>query len=594
MIQVENISIAYHGTSLFANASFILRPKERLGLVGRNGSGKSTLFRMLLGKETPDTGSIIIPKGYSIGTLDQHIRFSAPTLLQEAILGLKEEERDESWRVEKILFGLGFKDEDLDRDPSEFSGGFQLRLHLAKVLASDPDCLLLDEPTNYLDILSLRWLKRFLKQWRGEFILITHDREFMDSVTNATLGIHRHQVIKAQGGTEALFAQILQAEENFERARLNLEKKKEHLQSFIERFGAKASKATQARSRQKMIDKMPVLEALKNLYNLQFAFQEAPFNSQKMLEARHVLFRYASVDPPLINDLSLTINREERIAIIGKNGYGKSTLLRLLTGELPTESGSITLSNNVHIGYFGQTHIDRLHPHHTIEEEIKTANPRLTNTEVRKIAGTMMFSGTQAEKAIQVLSGGERARVLLGKLIGKPCNLLLLDEPTHHLDMESVEALIDALEEFSGSVVVVTHSELLLERLNLTQIVICSKNEQRVFQGNYEEFLEKLGWPEEEQNSPNKPNKSAAPSFHNPSQTNLLRTIENKIATAEKEISALENHLNHSQKDLESYTPADKKFQELCLEMTHTQKKIDDLFTVLEKLYEEHEILKKR
>lgn len=495
MIQVDGLSLVYHGEPLFVDASFSIQPGERCALVGRNGTGKSSLFRLLTGQETPDKGTIAKRKNYIIGTLNQHIVFTRPTLIEEAALGLRPDEQDCIYKAEAILFGLGFKEEDLDRSPQEFSGGYQLRLHLAKVLVGEPDCLLLDEPTNYLDIVSIRWFTKFLKEWKGEFILISHDREFLDSVSTHTMGIHRQKISKVKGDTVHFFEQIMQKEEIHEKTRINLEKKRDQLQGFIERFGAKASKATQAQSKQKMLSRIPVLENLKNLYNLDFQFNEANFPGKKMLEANDICFSYGSiVEQPLIENFSLSIEKGERIAIIGKNGRGKSTILRLLAGELNPHSGTSKRSDNLSIGYFGQTNIDRLHPKHSIEEEISSANSKLNLTQVKGICGLMMFSGDKSKKVNGVLSGGEKSRVLLGKIIATPCNLLLLDEPTHHLDMESIEALIDAIEDFQGAVIMVTHSELILKRMLLDKIVVCHEGKQELHLGTYEEFLSKDGW----------------------------------------------------------------------------------------------------
>lgn len=498
MIQVDGLSLAYHGEALFEDASFSIQPKERCALVGRNGAGKSSLFRMLIGKETPDKGTISKRKNYIMGTLDQHIVFTKPTLIEEATLGLRPEERDCIYKAETILFGLGFKEEDLSRSPQEFSGGYQLRLHLAKVLVGDPDCLLLDEPTNYLDIISIRWFTKFLQEWQGEFILISHDREFLDSVSTHTMGIHRQKVSKVKGSTIDFYEQIMQREEIHEKTRQNLEKKREHLQGFIDRFGAKASKAVQAQSKQKALSRIPVLENLKNLYQLDFQFNEAFFPGKKMLDVNNLSFSYqANVEKPLIENFSLTVEKGERIAIIGKNGRGKSTILRLLAGELTPQAGTTKRSENLSIGYFGQTNIDRLHPKHSIEEEIASGNPKLNYTQIKGICGLMMFSGDKSSKKNGVLSGGEKSRVLLGKIIASPCNLLLLDEPTHHLDMESIEALIDAIEDFNGAVIMVTHSELILKRMALNKIVLCHEGHQELYLGTYEEFLDEEGWEEE-------------------------------------------------------------------------------------------------
>lgn len=497
MIQVDGLSLAYHGITLFEDASFSIQPKERCALVGRNGAGKSSLFRILTGKESPDKGTIAMRKNYTIGTLDQHIVFTQPTLVEEAALGLRPEERDCIYKAEAILFGLGFKEEDLGRSPQEFSGGYQLRLHLAKVLVGEPDCLLLDEPTNYLDIISIRWFTNFLQEWQGEFVLISHDREFLDSISTHTMGIHRQKVSKVKGNTIDFFEKVMQSEEIHEKTRINLEKKRDHLQGFIDRFGAKASKAVQAQSKQKMLSRIPVLENLKNLYHLDFQFNEAFFPGKKMLDVNNISFSYQTeTKKPLIDNFSLAVEKGERIAIIGKNGRGKSTILRLLAGELTPYSGTNKRSENLAIGYFGQTNIDRLHPKHSIEEEISIVNPKLNLTQIKGICGLMMFGGDKSKKLNGVLSGGEKSRVLLGKIIATPCNMLLLDEPTHHLDMESIEALIDAIEDFEGAIIMVTHSELILKRMALNKIVLCHEGKQELFLGTYEEFLDEHGWDE--------------------------------------------------------------------------------------------------
>jgi ATP-binding cassette subfamily F protein 3 len=275
----------------------------------------------------------------------------------------------------------------------------------------------------------------------------------------------------------------------------------------VKRFGAKASKATQAESRKKMIAKMPVLEKLAHLYQLDFQFNFKAFPGQKMAQMDHLDFSYTL--EPFIQDFSLSIEREERIAIIGKNGEGKSTLLRLLYGDLKPSAGMIKRSENAVIGYFGQSNIDRLDPTLSVEEEISQANPILNLTQVRAICGQMCFSGDAALKKISQLSGGERSRVLLGKILAIPCNLILLDEPTNHLDIESVEALLEAIENFPGTVVMITHSELILERIPFTKLIVCRPGKQELFLGSYEEFLSKNGWGEEEKKEGSSKNASA-------------------------------------------------------------------------------------
>lgn len=590
MIQADNLSIGFSGDLIFEEVSFTINAKERCALVGRNGSGKTTLFKVLIGQEVPDKGKIILSKGYRLGYLDQHISFSRPTVLDEAALGLHEEERDHLYKAEKMLAGLGFKEEQMDDTPQKLSGGYHLRLHLAKVLLSEPDCLLLDEPTNYLDILSIRFLIPFLQKWKGELLIISHDREFLDSVCTHTLGIHRKKVQKVKGSTVDFFTQIVQKEEVFERTRITQEKKREHLQTYIDRFGAKASKAAQAQSKQKMLSRIPALEELKKFNHLDFHFHEHPFPGKKMLEVKAMSFGYEK--SLVIKDVCLTVNRSDRIAIIGKNGQGKSTLLRLIANELIPKEGEIISSEQTMIGYFGQTHIQRLHTNQSIEEEIADANPALNFSAVKRLCGQMMFPGDSAKKPIGVLSGGEKSRVLLGKILAQPCNLLLLDEPTHHLDIESIEALIDALEDFQGAVIIVTHSELILKRLKLHKLILCHEGRQEFFLGGYEEFLEEKGWEEESlvkhkkaiDHSKDKRKRAEFITF----RSKELKPLEQEIQSLEKTIMSLEKAQGIDRDHLITASDA-QKIQELLKQTAKREKQIALHYEKLASLSAEYE-----
>ncbi|MBA3237486.1 MAG: ATP-binding cassette domain-containing protein [Parachlamydiaceae bacterium] len=601
-MKVEGLEIGYQGNKLFTDSAFDLRRGDRCGLVGRNGSGKTTIFRLLTGEETSDAGKIEVQKNYTLGVLSQHIHFTQPTLIEEAALGLREDEKDHLYKVEKILFGLGFKEEDLESPPEKFSGGYQLRLHLAKVLIAEPDCLLLDEPSNYLDIVSIRWFTRFLQQWQGEFILISHDRDFMDSVTTCTMGIHRQKIRKMNGSSVNFYEKIMQEEEIHEKTSVNVNKKRAHLESFIERFGAKASKATQAESRRKMLGRIPILERLKELYQLSFEFREARFPGRKMLDAQELSFAYPSApEITIVNELSIEIEKGERIAIIGKNGRGKSTILKLLASELAPDSGELKCSDNLSIGYFGQTNIDRLHPLNTIEDEIGASNSTLNKTEIKSICGLMMFSGDQASKKTAMLSGGEKSRVLLGKILATPCNLLLLDEPTHHLDMESIEALIDALETFQGAIILVTHSELILRRLAISKIVVCHQGEQDIFQGSYDDFLEKKGWDEKGEPKKVKASKKAGdPKDQKQKQAALvaarskaLKPIDSKIEELEGEIAKREKELEQLHKKLSdiSQKEAGQAVWQLSKDIGTQKTSIDQIYEKLDLLMTQREEL---
>ncbi|MCB1179283.1 MAG: ABC-F family ATP-binding cassette domain-containing protein [Leptospiraceae bacterium] len=496
MIKLSGINKSYGKQDLFEDLSISINRGERVGLVGRNGHGKSTIFQIILGQSDIDSGTITVPRGYKIGHLEQHLKFSKPTVLEECSLGLPPGEEYETWQVERILFGLGFGEKDMERDPNEFSGGYQIRMNLAKLLVSAPNMLLLDEPNNYLDIVTIRWLEQFLKEWEGEIMLITHDRSFMDSVVTHTVAVHRRKAIKVQGDTEKLYNQINQEEEIYEKTRLNQEKKRKQEEQFIARFKAKASFASRAQSRVKKLEKQTEMKKLDNIEDLELYFNSAPFHAKQMLSADNISFSYNPDSANLIEDFSISVESNERICIIGKNGKGKSTLLKLLAGELTPNNGSINKHPNLKEGYFGQTNKLELNENNTIVDELKAADPECSEGKARGIAGGLMFSGDLALKKIAVLSGGEKSRVLLGKILVTPCQLLFLDEPTNHLDMQSCDSLIEAIDNFDGSVIMVTHNEMHL-RAVATKLIVFDYDTISIYNGGYDDFLQDVGWSDE-------------------------------------------------------------------------------------------------
>lgn len=496
MIGVENICKSFGSQILFEGAGFKLNPKERVGLVGLNGHGKTTLFRIIVGEESLDAGTISIPKHYRIGYVRQSLEFTKDTVLKEGMKGLPAPERDHYWKVEKILAGLGFNKDDMQRHPSDFSGGFQVRLNLAKVLVSEPDMLLLDEPTNYLDITSIRWVVRFLMNWPRELMLITHDRGFMDKLVTHTMGIYRKKLRKISGNTVKFYAQIAQEEEVYEKTRIKDERRRREVEHFIARFRAKARLANLVQSRIKTLAKTERKEKLEKLKTLDFAFRSSPFPGKHVISARDVSFSYDS-HKPLIKNFNVTIGAGERICVVGKNGKGKTTLLKLMAGVLRSQSGDIVSNPAVRKGFFEQTHIKSLVDTRTVEEEILYSHPDIDRQQARNICGAMLFGGDNALKKIGVLSGGEKSRVLLGKLLATPVNLLLLDEPTNHLDLESCDALLAAIDSFDGTVVMVTHNEMFLKTL-AERLIVFHKDTIHLFEGGYQRFLEKGGWEDEE------------------------------------------------------------------------------------------------
>ena len=496
MMSAVNLTKGFGDQLLFRDVNFTVNGRERIGLVGRNGHGKTTLFRLIIGDELPDAGRINLPKAYKIGHVRQELAFSEPTLLEEGAQGLPEGHKDHHWKVEKILSGLGFTETDMGLPPDRFSGGYQVRLNLAKILVSEPDLLLLDEPTNYLDITSIRWIENFLINWPHELMLITHDRGFMDKIVTHTMGIHRKTIRKIAGDTGKLYTQIAQEEEIHEKTRANDERRRKKLEVFISRFRAKARLANLVQSRIRTLEKTKKPERLEKIKTLDFSFRSKPFRGKHCLSVKEVSFSYNG-HRPLISNLDVSIAAGDRLCVVGSNGKGKTTLLKLLAGYLRPASGEIALSPGVERGVFEQTNVSSLNPETTVEEEILFSHPDLDRQSARNICGNMMFEGDEALKTIAVLSGGEKSRVMLGKLLATPANLLLLDEPTNHLDMYTCDALLAALDSFDGTIIMVTHNEMFLHGL-AERLIVFQNDGITLFEGNYQRFIESGGWEDDD------------------------------------------------------------------------------------------------
>ena len=607
MISVENLSKSYGSHELFDAASFKLNPRERIGLVGRNGQGKTTLFRIITGEERQDAGTVVIPKNYRIGYVHQELAFTENTVLKEAMRGLPADERDHYWKAEKILAGLGFSTEDMQRPPEAFSGGYQVRLNLSKVLVSEPDLLLLDEPTNYLDITSIRWIGRFLVNWPHELMLITHDRSFMDSIVSHTMGIHHGKLRKIPGTTEKYYTQIAQEEEIYEKTRINDERRRKEINEFITRFRAKARLANLVQSRVKLLEKMEKPERLEKLNTLDFFFQSLPYRGRHVLEVQGLSFGFDAKNP-LIRDFNIAIRAGERVCVIGKNGKGKTTLLKMLAGHLTPQRGEIAYRSGVVKGFFEQTNVWNLMDTRTVEEEILSTNPDIGRQVVRNICGAMLFSGDDALKKIGVLSGGEKSRVTLGKLLVTPVNLLILDEPTHHLDMESCDALLTAIDNFPGTVIIVTHNEMFLHALS-ERLIVFEENTPSVFEGSYQRFLERCGWQTEgEPPSPGEKENTGMPPAARLTKKKMrqkrseilnerskaLKPMEQQMASMENEIESQENTLNALNEAMQQATLVQngEKISEIAQAIHRCQTIIDTAFDELDRLTRSHEAQK--
>jgi ATP-binding cassette subfamily F protein 3 len=609
MIAAENLSKRYGEQSLFENIAFKINRRERVGLVGRNGHGKTTLFRLIVGLEEPDEGSIAIPRHYRIGYVQQEIDFAAATVFQEAFRALPADARDQGWRVEKILAGLGFGPRDLEKSPAELSGGYQVRLNLTKVLLADYNMLLLDEPNNYLDIVSIRWLERYLIAWPGELMLITHDRDFMDKVVTHTLAIHRKKVRKIEGDTSKLYGQIAMDEETYEKTRVNDERKRKEVQDFIDRFHASAQLTGLVQSRKKTLAKMEKKDKLERLRSLEFDFAYKPYTGKYVLGIEDVTFSYEP-DRPLIRKFGLSIGAQDRVFVIGKNGRGKTTLLKLLAGALAPQTGAIASPAAVVPGYFEQTNVLTLNEGSTVLEEISSVDQGMEPARARYLSGVMMFEGNAALKKVAVLSGGEKSRVLLGKLIATPLNLLLLDEPTNHLDLESSDALLAALDNFPGAVIMVTHNEMFLHAL-AERLIVFQDDGISVFEGTYERFLEQVGWQGEEIRPRAKEDEAAGPSAPAPlppsrkelrkmrsevitEKSRTLKPLEARMAELETAIETAEAELARWNRELveAARAKASAKIVELSKAVHQRRKDVDAYLNELEPLLKAYETLK--
>ncbi len=601
MLNIDNISKSFGDQLLLDSTGFQINPGERVGLVGRNGHGKTTLLNMISGRDHPDQGSITCPNAYRIGFLLQKISFTKKTILDEVMSGLLAHEKDHYWKAEKILSGLGFDEQDFKKDPGTFSGGFQVRLSLAKVLVSEPDLLILDEPTNYLDITSIRWISQFLVSWPREVLLVTHDRSFMDTVVTHIAGIHRHKIKKIKGNTSKYYLQVAQDEEVYEKTRVNEEKRKKEIEQFITRFRAKARLANMVQSRIKTLEKSDTKQKLEKLKDLEFSFNYHPFAGKQVLLLDNLSFGWEE-SKTLIDRFSLTVYPGDRIAVIGKNGKGKTTLLKLMSQNIQPTSGKLKVNPGVRYDYFEQTNVQSLNDHYTIEDELMLSSPDANRQLARNICGAMMFEQDNALKKISVLSGGEKSRVMLGKILMSPLNLLLLDEPSNHLDMESCDAFVSALDNFEGAVVIVTHNEMFLHSL-ANRLVVFKNKKLKVFEGSYQDFLEKEGWGDDAVVIEKKKKTTIqSRKVRRQKKSEIITQKSKKVRPIKQKIDKLENDIEKNDllivkknsQILEATQQQDgKKIQEIAKELAKLENLNETLFEDLEvqiQLLEETEL----
>ncbi len=503
MLTIADVSKSYGTRELFSDVSLFIARTDRLGFVGPNGAGKSTLFNLILGEEKPDTGTIEWERGADFGFLPQE---SAPagdeTILHIATSGKKLEPTDDDYdidytlepRAKKILSGLGFKEGDADKLAKTFSGGWVMRAHLARLLVAEPALLLLDEPTNHLDLEALLWFQEYLIRYPGGLVVISHDRSFLNALCTGMLEL-RAGTLHYYHGNYDNFLQEKEARKS-QQAQLfkNQQREIAHLQKFVDRFGAKASMASRAKSKEKQIERLQdvaVEEPHEELKRINFKFPQPPRSGLKVVELEHVQQAYGN--HIVYRDLNFRAERGQRIVLVGPNGAGKSTLLKILAGVLPIQGGKMELGTNVVQGYFAQNRLDNLSADATVFEnvmELRTVENDLTEQQARAILGAFLFRKDDVHKPVSVLSGGEKSRLALARILVKPPNFLLMDEPTTHLDIQSIDSLIGALKAYEGTLIFISHDVHFIRAL-ASNVLHVHSGRLTPYSGNYDYYLDK-------------------------------------------------------------------------------------------------------
>lgn len=604
MVSVSGVAVGFSGDYLFEDVTFMVSATDKIGLAGRNGAGKSTLMKVMSGRRKPDLGSVAIPNAVTVGYLAQDLSpNSALTVLEEAKTAfaalIKMAEESDRLKVElntrtdyetdsymdlamrladiethfgmmggyesdektiKILKGLGFTDADMDRKLSEFSGGWQMRVELAKLLLTEPDLVLLDEPTNHLDIESIVWLEKFLAEYPKAVMLVSHDKAFLDKVTNRTIEITNGTIQDYKANYTKYLELRAERRAQLSSAQKNQEKQIAQMERNIDRFRAKASKASMAQSLIKKLDKIDRIEVEdEDASAIRFRFPEAAHSGKVVITANNVSKSYG--DKQVIPDLSFTVDRGDRIAFVGRNGMGKTTLAKMIAGDLEY-NGKVEFGHNVLMGYFAQHQAKELDGNNTVLEEMENATSHSDLfKQVRSLLGAFLFSGDDVYKKVKVLSGGERGRLAIAKLLTEPLNFLLMDEPTNHLDLRSKDVLKQALNDFKGTLIVVSHDRDFLRGLT-NKIFEFTPEGIKEHIGSVDEFLsrkeaadfraiesEKTKRAEQtavfanQLGTANNNNKQAAPTVDKRVNDKEAKRIKNAINKSEENITKLETQI---------------------------------------------------
>ncbi len=640
MISVDNLSVAFGSFTLFDNISFVVNPKDKIALVGKNGAGKSTMLKIFAGLQAPTGGNVVIPKDVTIGYLPQHmIHADGKTVLQEAEtafehvkemqaeiehlttelsertdydsaeyaelierLTVKNEQMQTlglgNFRaeVEKTLIGLGFERSDFDRDTSEFSGGWRMRIELAKILMRRPDVLLLDEPTNHLDIESIQWLENFLATSGCAVILISHDRAFIDAVTNRTIEISLGKIYDYRVSYSKYVELRKERREQQIRAYKNQQKQIQDTEDFIERFRYKATKSVQVQSRIKQLEKLERIEVdMEDNASLHLKFPPAPRSGDIVVEIDGLEKKY---DEVVFSDVSLMIKRGEKVAFVGKNGEGKSTLVKCIMNEITDYTGKLRLGHNVKIGYFAQNQASLLDENRTVFETIDYVAVGDIRTKIRDILGAFMFGGEASDKKVKVLSGGERSRLAMIRLLLEPVNLLILDEPTNHLDMRSKDVLKEAILAFDGTAIIVSHDREFLDGL-VTKVYEFGNKRVKENLGGIFDFLKAKKLQSLQQLEMRSPQKSEEKESKAPSENKLSyeerKELNKKVRKAERAVEEAEKcvaELEERQTELETKMNDGGNLEELLAQYNKVKRELEQKMYEWEILTEELEALK--
>ncbi|MFT3783971.1 MAG: ABC-F family ATP-binding cassette domain-containing protein [Nibricoccus sp.] len=596
MLTIADVSKSYGTRELFRDVSLFIARTDRLGLIGPNGAGKSTLFNLILGEEKPDTGTIEWERGADFGFLPQE---SAPagdeTILHIATSGKKLEPTDDDYdidytlepRAKKILAGLGFKEGDALKLAKTFSGGWVMRAHLARLLVAEPALLLLDEPTNHLDLEALLWFQDYLTRYPGGLVVISHDRAFLNALCTGMLELRANTLHYYHGNYDNFLTEKEARKAQQLAAFKNQQREIAHLQKFVDRFGAKASMASRAKSKEKQIERLQevaVEEPTEELRKMNFKFPQPPRSGLKVIELEHVQQAYG--DHVVYRDLNFTAERGQRIVLVGPNGAGKSTLLKILAGVIPINGGTRELGSNVVPGYFAQNRLDNLDANMTVFENVmslRTNENQLTEQQARAILGAFLFRKDDVHKPVSVLSGGEKSRLALARILVKPPNLLLMDEPTTHLDIQSIDSLVSALKNYEGTLIFISHDVHFIRAL-AENVLHVHSGRLTPYAGDYDYYLEKSkagdaraaltagftdGRPKQVEEVKIAPVVAKAPSAKKPT-ANETRKFREKVGQLEKAVAELEAKQAELTAELESpetySTPG--KAQQLNRELT--------------------------